>query len=82
MVLTQLSCTIPHKLVHVVDGKHLIRLTIHIPFQVSQPCLNVFRSVAGSKPAPEEFDNEVMDMLKRHAINESHELRTGWPDLK
>ena len=39
-------------------------------------------SIAGSQPAPEEFDNEVMDMLKHHAENEGRELRTGWPDLK
>ncbi|KAI0236354.1 Succinate dehydrogenase assembly factor 2, mitochondrial [Lamellibrachia satsuma] len=43
---------------------------------------DIYYWMIGSQPAPEEFDNEVMDMLKHHAENEGRELRTGWPELK
>lgn len=32
-------------------------------------------------PTPEEFDNEMMDMLKKHAKNENRESRITMPDL-
>lgn len=34
------------------------------------------------KPTPEEYDNEVMDMLKTHAKNKKMEERIRQPDLQ
>ncbi|CAC5388338.1 SDHAF2 [Mytilus coruscus] len=35
----------------------------------------------GNKPTPEEFDNKIMDMLKKHASNENLDDRSRQPDL-
>ncbi|KAK3102716.1 hypothetical protein FSP39_013377 [Pinctada imbricata] len=35
----------------------------------------------GNQPTPEEYDNEVMEMLKKHAQNENKENRSRQPDL-
>ncbi|KAK7474107.1 hypothetical protein BaRGS_00034636 [Batillaria attramentaria] len=37
--------------------------------------------MTGNKPTPEEFDNEVMNMLKEHAQNHERESRIRQPDL-
>lgn len=34
------------------------------------------------KPTPEEYNNEIMDMLKKHAKNENMEERIKQPDLQ
>lgn len=34
------------------------------------------------KPTPKEYDNQVMDMLKKHAKNEDMEERIRQPDLQ
>ena len=36
---------------------------------------------AGAKEAPEEYDNEVLDMLKDHAQNNNKQQRIQQPDL-
>ncbi|XP_077994910.1 succinate dehydrogenase assembly factor 2, mitochondrial-like [Glandiceps talaboti] len=36
----------------------------------------------GNKPTPEEYNSEVMDLLKKHAKNEDMENRTRQPDLE
>ena len=36
---------------------------------------------AGNKPIPEEYNNEVMDMLKKHTQNENMENRSRQPDI-
>lgn len=41
---------------------------------------DIFYWVVGKKPTPEEFNNEVMDLLKKHAKNEDKILRR-FPDL-
>lgn len=33
------------------------------------------------KPTPNEYDNEIMDMLKHHAKNEKMEVRLHQPAL-
>ncbi|CAG2253522.1 SDH5 [Mytilus edulis] len=35
----------------------------------------------GNKPTPEEFDNKIMDLLKKHACNENMVDRSRQPDL-
>ncbi|CAK9809980.1 Succinate dehydrogenase assembly factor 2, mitochondrial [Anthophora quadrimaculata] len=35
----------------------------------------------GAKPTPPEFDNEVMDLLKKHIKNEDRQARIMQPDL-
>jgi len=35
----------------------------------------------GKTPTPEEYDNEVMDMMKEHAKNEEMEERFEQPPL-
>lgn len=34
------------------------------------------------KPTPKEYDNQIMDMLKKHAKNEDMEERIRQPDLR
>ena len=36
----------------------------------------------GNKPTPEEYDNEVMNLMKEHAKNEERNERLRQPDLK
>ena len=38
-------------------------------------------SFAGNKPTPEEYDNSVMDKLKKHTQNEDREVRLMMPGL-
>jgi len=42
----------------------------------------IFYWATGARETPEEFENEVMDMLKQHAKNENRESRIRLPDLK
>ncbi|XP_035673739.1 succinate dehydrogenase assembly factor 2, mitochondrial-like [Branchiostoma floridae] len=42
----------------------------------------IYYWVTGVKPTPEEYNNEVMDMLKQHAQNKNMEQRFRQPDLK
>ncbi|XP_049865426.1 succinate dehydrogenase assembly factor 2-B, mitochondrial-like [Pectinophora gossypiella] len=37
---------------------------------------DLFYWIVGKQPTPKEFDNEIMDLLKKHAKNENRELRT------
>ena len=41
----------------------------------------IFYWAVGQKPTPEEFDHQVMDMLKEHAKNNDRESRVVMPDL-
>jgi succinate dehydrogenase assembly factor 2 len=41
----------------------------------------IYYWVTGNKPTPEEFDNEVMNVLKEHAKNTDREKRIHLPDL-
>lgn len=42
---------------------------------------DIFYWAAEVKPIPEEFQNEIMDLLKKHIKNENRELRIKQPDL-
>lgn len=42
---------------------------------------DIYYWAIGAKPVPQEFDNEVMDMLQKHIQNENRESRTLQPDL-
>jgi len=37
--------------------------------------------VSGTKPTPAEYDNEIMDMLKKHTRNEEKDVRLTQPSL-
>ena len=37
--------------------------------------------IAGVKEVPEEYNNEVMDMMKKHTQNANNESRITQPDL-
>lgn len=41
---------------------------------------DIFYWIVGKKPTPEEFDNEIMDLLKTHAKNEE-KVALRMPDL-
>ncbi len=43
---------------------------------------DIYYWATGVKPAPEEFQNVVMDKLIKHARNEDRESRITQPDLK
>ncbi|CAG9563605.1 unnamed protein product [Danaus chrysippus] len=40
---------------------------------------DIFHWIVEKKPTPKEFDNEIMDMLKKHAKNEDREALTQPP---
>ncbi|XP_011639372.1 succinate dehydrogenase assembly factor 2, mitochondrial-like [Pogonomyrmex barbatus] len=42
---------------------------------------DIFYWATGVKPTPSEFDNEVMDLLKKHIQNEDRQARIMQPDL-
>lgn len=42
---------------------------------------DIFYWMTGVKPTPPEFDNEVMDLLKKHIQNEDRQARIMQPDL-
>ncbi|XP_033326892.2 succinate dehydrogenase assembly factor 2, mitochondrial [Megalopta genalis] len=42
---------------------------------------DIFYWAIGSKPTPPEFDNEVMDLLKKHIKNEDRQARIMQPEL-
>jgi succinate dehydrogenase assembly factor 2 len=42
---------------------------------------DIFYWATGVKPTPREFDNEVMDLLKKHIQNEDRQARITQPDL-
>ena len=42
----------------------------------------IYYWMVGTKPTPPEYDNEVMDMLKKHAQNVNMESRIIQPELK
>lgn len=42
---------------------------------------DIFYWASNIKPTPEEYNNEVMEMLKKHVANTDRELRYQ-PDLK
>ena len=41
----------------------------------------IYYWVTGTKETPEEFNNEIMDLLKDHAKNKDRESRIRLPDL-
>lgn len=41
---------------------------------------DIFYWIVGKKPTPEEFDNEIMNMLKKHAKN-NDKVALRFPDL-
>ncbi|XP_015117163.1 succinate dehydrogenase assembly factor 2, mitochondrial [Diachasma alloeum] len=42
---------------------------------------DIFYWAVGVKPTPEEFNNEVMDLLKKHVKNDDRQSRIVQPDL-
>ncbi|XP_011310856.1 succinate dehydrogenase assembly factor 2, mitochondrial-like [Fopius arisanus] len=42
---------------------------------------DIFHWAVGVKPTPPEFNNEVMDLLKKHVRNEDRQSRIVQPDL-
>lgn len=42
---------------------------------------DIYYYATNVKPIPSEYDNEIMDMLKKHACNEEKEQRLTQPDL-
>lgn len=42
---------------------------------------DIFYWATGVKPTPHEFDNQVMDLLKKHIRNEDRQTRITQPDL-
>jgi len=42
---------------------------------------DIFYWATNVKPTPPEFDNEVMDLLKKHIQNEDRQARITQPDL-
>jgi len=42
----------------------------------------IYYWATGTKPTPDEFDNEIMDKLKEHAQNKDRESRVIMPPLK
>jgi len=42
---------------------------------------DIYYWATGARETPAEFDNEVMDLLKKHARNPDKELRATAPDL-
>lgn len=42
----------------------------------------IFYWATGARETPEEFENEVMNLLKEHAKNKDRESRIRLPDLK
>ncbi|KAI4503199.1 hypothetical protein M0802_001421 [Mischocyttarus mexicanus] len=42
---------------------------------------DIFYWATGAKPTPPEFDNEIMDLLKKHIKNEDKQARIIQPDL-
>lgn len=43
---------------------------------------DIFYWACNLKPTPPEFDNEIMDLLKKHVSNPDKESRFRQPDLK
>ena len=42
---------------------------------------DIYAWATGNKPTPEEYQSQIMDMLKDHAANENMEVRLRQPDL-
>lgn len=42
---------------------------------------DIFHWATNVKPTPAEFDNEIMDLLKKHIKNDNREARIMQPDL-
>lgn len=42
---------------------------------------DIYNWALGSKPTPSEYENEIMDMFRRHVKNEQKEKRIRMPDL-
>lgn len=42
---------------------------------------DIFYYATNVKPTPSEYDNEIMNMLKKHVSNENREMRVRQPDL-
>jgi len=69
-------------------GKYLDNLSDTLLDQydklINQPSNDweIYYWMTEKKPTPEEYDNEVMDMLKIHAKNKKMEERIRQPDLQ
>ena len=69
-------------------GKHLDNLSDTLLDQydklINQPSNDweIYYWMTEKKPTPEEYNNEVMDMLKIHAKNKKMEERIRQPDLQ
>lgn len=42
---------------------------------------DIYYWATGVKPTPQEFDNEIMDLLKEHIKNKDRVMRIRQPDL-
>lgn len=42
---------------------------------------DIFYWATNVKPTPDEYSNEIMDLLKKHVSNENREQRLRQPDL-
>lgn len=42
---------------------------------------DIYNWALGSKPTPAEYENEIMDMFRKHVKNEMKEKRLRMPDL-
>ncbi len=41
----------------------------------------IYYWAVGTKPVPEQFDNQIMKLLQQHARNDDRENRFSLPDL-
>ncbi|CAG5128986.1 unnamed protein product, partial [Candidula unifasciata] len=68
-------------------GKHLDTLTdtqlITYDRLINKPSndWDIYYWVTGAKETPEEFQSDVMDLLKKHVLNKDRESRIRQPDL-
>ncbi|XP_012539294.2 succinate dehydrogenase assembly factor 2, mitochondrial [Monomorium pharaonis] len=74
-----LLSTFAHKYLNTFDDKQLklYDQLINLPSND----WDIFYWATGVKPTPHEFDNEVMDLLKKHIQNEDRQARIMQPDL-
>ena len=42
---------------------------------------DIYNWATGNKPTPEEYQSEIMDLLKDHTANENMEVRLRQPNL-
>ena len=74
-----LLSTFVKKYLHEFDDKQL-QLYDHL-INLPTNDWDIFYWATGAKPTPAEFDNEVMDLLKKHIRNEDRQARIMQPEL-